>query len=160
MAHQTAADHAGGRSLKLFGGGERYFKDCVIGIDTVTRGAANASLEFAKNGSSVAPTRDIFEDCIFPVHADAATPVAVIADTSGDLDRTTIFRRCLFLNAINSASTSLTQAFNVHATVGGTMLLDNCGFTGFADQEDTPSGNVMVIGPAVAAASGLAVDVD
>ena len=64
MGHQTAADNAGGRSLTVAGDGERYFKACTFGLDTITRGAANATLQLMQSGGTPA-TRDWFEDCYF-----------------------------------------------------------------------------------------------
>lgn len=118
MGHQTAADNAGGRSLRINGSGlgEHYFRDCVIGIDTVTRGAANASLELA---SSV--TRNIFERCLFPAHTDAASPLFVSIGASG-IDRFVLFKECVF----NVMGTALTQAMSINNSAGGNVLLNSC----------------------------------
>lgn len=115
MGHQTAADHAGGRSLAITGSGlgEHYFKDCVIGLDTVTRGAANASLII-----SGASPRNIFDGCIFPAHTDAATPVFVTIGASG-IDRFVLFKDCLF----TSMGTTLTQGLSVNGAAGGHVIL-------------------------------------
>lgn len=116
MGHQTAADNAGGRSLKVGSGGngEHYFKDCVIGIDTVTRGAANASLELTG-----ATPRNIFEDCVFPAHTDAGTPLFVTVGASG-IDRFVLFKNCVF----NVMGTAMTQAMSINNSAGGNVLLN------------------------------------
>lgn len=155
MGAQLAADHAGSRSLKLSGGGERLFQNCTIGLDTVDRGAANASLEFASGA-----TRDTFNDCTFLAHADLNTALFITANAAAVIDRLVAFRRCIFHNAVNSAGTNQAQAFLVHAAAGGTILLDNCIGVGFTDWETTASGNVMILGPVpTATTSGLAIDV-
>src|SRR3990167_5722450 len=45
MGIQASADDANARSLLITDSGENEFINCTIGIDTVTRGAANSSLE-------------------------------------------------------------------------------------------------------------------
>lgn len=149
MGHQTAADNAGGRSLKISGSGlgELYFRECVIGGDTVTRGAANASLEFA-NGV----TRNIFDDCIFPAHTDAASPLFVTIG-SGGIDRFVLFRRPVF----NVMGTTLTQAMSIDNSAGGNVLLNQpmaAGITEF-DSND----NAYVDMPAAANTGGVATQV-
>jgi len=59
MGDGESAASAGSRSLKIgsSGSGENLFEDCVIGLDTVTRSAANASVEFAGATPSGLPPR-------------------------------------------------------------------------------------------------------
>jgi len=75
MGDQESADHAGSRFLKVgaSGKGENTFFRCAFGTDTVTRDAANSSIEFAG-----ATPRNSFYGCLFPFHADQATPLAVL----------------------------------------------------------------------------------
>ena len=142
-------DSAGSRHLKLTGDGERLFKDCVIGIDTADRGAANANLEL-----SSAAVRDIFEDCIFLCQADAATPVFVNANASGAIDRFAYFKKCLFMNGVGSTATSMTEAMTVHASAGGIIILHDCQLVGAGDWEKVQSSNVYVEAAQAAATSG------
>lgn len=142
MGHQTAADNAGGRSLAITGVGlgENYFKDCVVGLDTITRGAANSSL-IISGGS----TRNIFEDCIFPAHTDAASPLFVTVGASG-IDRFVLFKNCVY----NVMGTALTQAMSIDNSAGGNVLLNNCMAANVTEWDandnaytDRPAGNVL-----------------
>jgi hypothetical protein len=52
------------------------------------------------------------------------------------MDRWNLFRGCQFINAIGSTSTTQTDAFAIHATPGGLIVLQDClkiGATGWAD---------------------------
>jgi len=141
MGHQTAADNAGGRSLVVTGSGENYFKSCVVGLDTVTRGAANSSL-LISGGSA----RNIFEDCIFPAHTDSATALMATIGASG-IDRFVLFDRCIF----NVMGTTLTQAMSINASAGGNVLLKDCMSVGITEYD---AGDSAFTNNAAAAATG------
>ncbi len=149
MGAQLAADNAGSRSMTLTGDGERYFKDCTFGLDTVDRGAANATVEFIS-----AAVRDVFEDCIFIARVDAATPVHVDADASGAIDRFTYFKNCMFHNF---STTAMTEAMNVHASAGGNIILHDCQVVNATDWEAVASGNVFVEAAQANTTSGIMV---
>ncbi len=143
MGAQLAADAAGSRSLTLSGDGERYFSNCTFGLDSVDRGAANATVE-----TLAAATRDIFEDCLFIARCDAATPLHVKVAV-GTIDRFLIFKRCLFLNF---KGTEMTQVMSVAASAGGEVILVDCNHAGAAEFSagDLPLQNQ----PAAAATGG------
>jgi hypothetical protein len=149
MGNQTAADHVGGRSLTITGTGlgENYFKDCVIGLDTVTRGAANSSL-LISGGS----TRNIFENCIFPAHLDSADALFVTIGALG-IDRFVLFDNCVF----NSMGTTMTQGMSINASPGGNVLLKDCMLVGATEYDagDTAFTN----NPAAAATGGVGIAV-
>lgn len=115
MGAQLAADHASSRSLTITGTGlgENYFKDCVIGVDTVDRGAANSQLVIS-GGSA----RNIFENCTFLSRADASTPLFVSIGASG-IDRFVDFVDCMFHNH----GTTLTTAMSINASPGGSVII-------------------------------------
>ncbi len=134
LANATAGDNATGASLELYGAQENYFSNCTIGIDTVTRTAANANLKISLGSDTVA--RNVFDDCIFPMMADADAPLFIKQGDSLGMDRWNLFRRCQFINCIGSTSTQQTDAFSVHATPGGLLVLQDClkiGATGWAN---------------------------
>lgn len=124
MADQASADDAGSRSLKIGSGGsgENTFVDCVIGGDTVTRGAANASVELAG-----ATPRNVFRGCIFPFMCDASTPLGILGTGNGCVDRWNLFDRCTFYNAVDSTSTAMTVlgSFTTNAPGGSVVLKDS-----------------------------------
>lgn len=154
MGHATAAAQAGGRSLVVGGAGlgENTFVGCSIGVDTVARTAANASLELL--GST---PRNIFKGCVFPAYATAATPYFV---TATSVDRMNMFEDCSFINSVKSGSgTALTSGFQAAGAIGGLLLLKGCTFVGATDIEGTPSNNIFIDGAApTAATSQLAVN--
>lgn len=121
------ADHTGSRALVVgaagTGRGEHTFENCVIGLDTRTRGVANAALEFV-GGSP----RNTFRNCTFPSHLDASTALAVMIGTGG-IDRWVLFDNCSFLNF----GSVMTQVFSAGASAGGNVLLQNCGAVNVTD---------------------------
>lgn len=135
LGSSKPADQAGSRNLKLVGDGERYFEACTLGVDTVVRGAANASLELAN-----AAVRDQFVNCDFLQRSDQTTPVFIDADASSAIDRFTKLRGCLGINH----GTKIAEALNVHATAGGWIVLHDTQFLNMTKLEDTASTNVYV----------------
>ncbi len=139
MANDTAAGGSGSRSILITGGdsGENLFKNCVLGGDTIARGAANATLELASG-----TTRNIFENCYFISWSDATSPVHVDADAANALGRFAIFKDCTFLNF----GTTILECFNIHATVNGTFIIQNSYSQGATDWENSISGNLYLEG--------------
>ncbi len=117
---ETAADHAGMRSLTVAGdGGENYWKDCVIGLDTTPRGgAASAEMEFTG-----ATPRNMFEDCIILYRTDAAAHDGVLIGSNG-INLWLIFKKCIFWNDVVSG-TNMDEHFNL-TSPGGYVLLEKC----------------------------------
>ena len=106
------------------GGSENYFDECVIGLDTIARTAANASITIP---ASAKVTRNVFNRCIFPGLFSGSGTSAFFIDASAAaaVDRDTIFRDCYFYSAINSGGSALSAAAN--APVGnGTLVFDRC----------------------------------
>ena len=153
MGAQLAADHADSRVLTLSGDGERYFSNCTFGLDTVDRGAANATIGYLSQA-----VRDIFEDCYFIMRADTTTPTHILADTSLIIDRFQIFKNCNFYNGgtFTGGSTPI-EVMNVHASVGGVFIMQGSHFTGFDAWEDVASTRVYVENAQAAATTGLMV---
>jgi hypothetical protein len=84
---------AGGRCLKIAGGEENLFEDCVIGLDTIDRTAANANVEF-----SAGAARNVFRRCIFPITTSTTTPLLIKLAAAGAIDRFNIFEDCVIWN--------------------------------------------------------------
>ena len=120
MGNATAAAQTGSRSLTISGAGENSFTDCQIGLDTVTRSAANASLEFLAGSP-----RNHFKGCTLPVLTSAAGALWVTVGADG-IDRYALFDDCAFINCVESGSTTLTAGIIANASAGGAVLLQNC----------------------------------
>lgn len=130
IADAGSAADAGSRSLKIgaAGSGEHTFVNCTIGLDTVTRGAANANLELAGG-----TPRNSFLNCLFPVCTSAATPLGILVTGASAIDRWNRFVNCFFPNAMSSGATAQTViASMTNASPGGFLAMDNCWFVGDA----------------------------
>ena len=132
MGIQAAADDTAGRSLLFTGAGEIEVRNSTIGIDTVTRGAANASFE--ATGSCA---RNKFISCYFPAYTDSADVLFVKADTGNCTERFLLFSDCLFNNATLGSSTTMTIAMDLSATGNGTVILKDSYQIGCTDWTNT-----------------------
>lgn len=158
MGDAASAADAGSRSVKIgsAGSGELYFGHCVFGLDTVARGAANATLEFAGG-----TPRNVFEDCMFIMNASASSPFHVIGSGASCIDRGNVFRRTQFLNDIKSGSTTISADISLtNASPGGLLLLNSCSSVGATKWGDTNGllNSYVDNGPPTASTSGLAVN--
>jgi len=156
MGDNESAQSAGSRSVKISTTGENVFQNCVIGVDTITRTAANASVEFAGG----AP-RNQFIDCIFPFMTSAATPLGIIVSAAAGSDRFQYFKQCAFINAVKSTSTAMDGLATLAASMGGLLLMKDCTLVGITEfgTDATSRGQIYVDGGTVTAAtSGIAVN--
>lgn len=151
-----SGDEANSCHLKISGGQENVFENCYIGLDTAARSTTNANVEMVS-----AATRNIFKNCIFPAYADNAGALFVKVDGSGDIDRFVLFDNCTFINADNSAGTTMTAGMDVHASAGGHVIVNNCALIGASDWEAADSSVIRLIGATPSGVlTGIAVDVD
>jgi hypothetical protein len=130
----VAFDTATAADLELYGAQENYFVNCCVGADTVAK-TTGANLRITLGATTNA--RNTFDDCIFPLFADADAPRFIRQGDSVGMDRWNLFRRCQFINTIGSTSTQQTDAFAIHATPGGLIVCQDClkiGATGWSDQ--------------------------
>lgn len=132
IGHATPAGETGARCLLITGAGENEFYNCVFGLDTVTRTAANATVEIT--GSSA---RNRFVGCDFVVFTSDAGVVHVKADTGNAFERFLLFENCLFLNADLDSSTALTVNMDLSATGNGTVFLKDSWSKGATDWTNT-----------------------
>ena len=117
MGDVTSATDAGSRCILISGGGqENYFLHCNVGIDTVQRTNANATVEIAGGGP-----RNVFENCTFPIWSSDGLQYALLGAAAAALDRWILFRNCAFFHG---AGTILAQLFHLVAGVGGFAILD------------------------------------
>ena len=141
MGDATSAADAGSRNL-LLSAGENYFSHCNVGLDTVQRTNANASVEISGNSA-----RNLFEDCIFSIDSSDGLQYILLAAAAAALDRWTMFKRCMFLNDLGSGSTILAQLFHVVASAGGILVLDiGCGWIATAIGDTATKAQVYVSG--------------
>lgn len=157
IADAASAASASARSLLITGStGENTFVNCEIGIDTVTRSAANSSLEFA-SGSP----RNTFLQCNFPFMTSASTPLGIITSGAAAMDRWQKFDRCTFINNVQSTSTTMAGLATLAASSGGLVLMKDATLVGITEYgtDATSRGQIYVDGGTVTAAtSGIAVN--
>ena len=153
MGHATPAAEAGARTVLVTAAGELEFINCTFGVDTVTRSAANASLELT--GSC---PRNRFVGCHFPVFTDDAAALWVKADTGNCFERFLIFEDCFFSNASQGSSTAMTVGMDVSTTGNGTIYVLDSWWHGATDLVNnvtnvyinnnvvaTPDGGAMIV---------------
>ena len=113
----------GARALKVGGIGENTFSNCVLGVDTESRAAANYTLEFVTGGTpAVGTPRNHFEHCFFEMYAGAATAAHILIGADG-IDRYVKFEDCIFNNAVKSGATTINQVANLNAAIGGLIYV-------------------------------------
>lgn len=131
------AVQTGARAFKLnTSTGECTFRGCVFGVDTISRGAANYNIEIAGGAPRVS-----FEDCDFEAMIGAGgTGGGWVLVGSAGIDRYLDFKNCLFMNAVNSTASTLTQGFNLSGSAGGMVNLINSPWVGATHAETSASG--------------------
>jgi len=121
--HATQAIN-GGASLSL-SGSENLFKNCTIGVDTISAATGMMSIIFPAGSQA---SRNQFEDCIIQLYAGhtGAGFVEVMDGTA--IDRWTLFKRCTFINS-NSDNFLMASAFVIPsfaANNSSRILLNDC----------------------------------
>jgi len=143
------------RSVKIVGEGENKFIDCTIGLDTITRTVANASLDLAG-----ATARNEFINCVFPFQTSAAGVLGILLTGNGAIDRWQLFDRCKFINNVGSTSTQMTVLASATTNAaGGILAFKDCMLVGITKFGDANALGVSYVdgGAPTAATSGIAV---
>lgn len=156
MGDAASAQDTGSRNLLLQTTGENYFNHCSIGIDTVARTVANASVEF-KGGCP----RNVFEDCLFPIWATNAGVLGVYTAAAAASDRFQMFKRCVFVNSLKSgAGTAMTALSTLAASQGGLHYYKDCSLIGVSGwgTDATSKAQMYIDGYVPSNASGISVN--
>lgn len=151
----AGAQSTGSRHLKITTTGENMFVDCTIGIDTVLRTVANASVEFAGGCP-----RNQFINCTFPFFGNAAGVLGVKVAAAAGSDRFQNFINCRFENAIGSTSTQMDAISTLAANMGGLLVFENCalvGITGYGT-DATSRAQIRILGPQPNNGAGISVE--
>ena len=120
MGDSTSATSSTSRNILITGGGENLFAHCNIGLDTVVRTNANASIEL-KAGTP----RNSFENCTFLMWSSDGLQYFLYGAAAGCLDRWVLFKGCNFINSTKSgAGTACALAFVLAASAGGLVAFD------------------------------------
>ena len=156
-ADAASAGDTGSFSFSLggAGAGECAFYRCNFGTDTVTRTVANASLNLTG-----ATPRNRFTECTFQMYTSSALATHVVGTGNACVDRETIFERCMFMNAISSASTEINAVANfTTGAPGGMLLFKDCTTIGATKWGTTNAlaNSYVDGGPPTGSSTGLAV---
>ena len=140
--------------ISLSGAQENLFEECNIGVDSIARTVANASV-ICSGGAA----RNIFKKSTFLAYATASTPYFVDVSATASIDRLLLFQDCFFNNAVNSGTgTAMAVAVNPSASAGGQVVFDGCTAAGLTAWAAGSTANVLVTSsaPATSGAGGLA----
>ena len=144
----TPAATTGAYSLKLNGGSENTFEQCVIGSDTIDMSAANGVISLDGGGA-----RNAFYDCDILSFSSTAGHGAIISADATAWDRALVFARCRFINVKANGASALTAAFIGTNATSGYILMDSCSLFGWAAW--TASSGSVYVANSDATASGV-----
>jgi hypothetical protein len=116
MGDTTGATDAGSRCILIKSADENYFYHCNIGLDTVERTGANASVEV-----SGGTARTIFENCTFLFWSSDGDTYGLLAAAAAAFDRFVLFKGCNFIAGVG---TIIAAAFHAAAGAGGLICFD------------------------------------
>ena len=142
IGNTTPAGETGARALLLTAAQENEFYECTFGLDTVTRTAANATVELTGNACA----RNKFIDCDFVIFTSDASAVHIKADTGNAYERFLLIDNCRFMNADTASSTTLTTNMDLSATGNGTVFIKDSWSKGATDWSNSFT-NVFVTMP-------------
>lgn len=147
----------GAASLKIDGGAENVFKNCVLGLDTISRDASTNG-ELWLDGAA---TRNKFEDCLIQAYISAAGYDHVTVNDTTGIDRWLWFKNCLFLSKSDNKAVTQTQVFAIPASIsqGAIILQDTYAFSdgGAVDWDGSNRGIIWTnnVAAAATAAGGI-----
>jgi hypothetical protein len=110
-------------ALKIDGGAENYFVDCVIGNDTTAIDADTEGCLWVDG----AATRNWFKSCLFAAFISAAGFEHVVLEDATAIDRFLMFEDCIFysISANNAAPQDQIFEFKASLTQGHVILKDS-----------------------------------
>lgn len=123
MGHANGAARAGSYCILLDAAEENSFDGCTIGLETIQRSAANASVR-VRNGAH----RNNFRNCDFAMAASQTSPLALDLNASNALNGGSMqMTNCSFRNllGISGAATPAVVA-TIASDVNGVLYFYNC----------------------------------
>ena len=148
---------AGAASLKIDGGAENVFRECTIGLDTISRDETTNGELWLDGGA----TRNKFIDCLVQAYiSNAGYDHVTVNDTTG-IDRWLWFKNCLFLSKSTNKAVNQTQVFAIPASIsqGAIILQDTYAFSdgGAVDWDGSNRGIIWTnnVAAAATAAGGI-----
>jgi len=132
-------------------GSENTFDRCTFGIN-------NSGIREGENGEILmvgAQGQNFFNDCVILSQSATAGKGAIKVSGAATLGGWTFFRNCTFVNWLSGALTTNTSLVIGDSPNNCGILLDRCGFVGFAAIADAGWDKVYSTGPAGEATGGI-----
>lgn len=151
MGSADLGSAANATSLKVNGGTECLWKNCTIGLDTIERDGDSKGELWFDGGAS----RMIFEDCRIITYLSADNQSVTVEDGTA-IDRTIMFKDCLFFAKSTNKAVAQTTVFSIPAGISqGAIILQDTYAASDGGAVDWDSGNRGIIwSNNVAAAAG------
>ena len=152
MGDDASAQSTTSRCLKISGTGENQFVNCTIGVDTVARTVANASVELA----SGTPRND-FIGCTFALLTTSADALCVLGAAAGCIDRFSLIKDPVIAASLVGGGIAITGFVKLAASAGGYIIIANpisMGVTTWG-YDATTDAQVKIIGPVTPANGAL-----
>lgn len=149
-ANRTAA-----RAMLITGStGEITMRNCVLGGDTLQRGAANYTLEIAGGAPRITLINCDFEADL----AVGGTGGSHILIGASGIDRYLNLVNCRFINDTKSSGSAMTQLMHLDAAIGGLILWHNSVAVGVTHIETSPTNQIFLsnAAPSSTADTGIA----
>lgn len=154
MGHATASAGVSSYSLKLDAAEECLFDKCTIGLTTIKRtGAGTNQAQILFDNSA---HRNEFNECRVINWSETQAHVLLkelAADAMADFN---IWNKCLFYNFWTNHGNTLTELFDTQVGATHDNIFIEPSLVGIAELDAGDVTGVHVIGPATAAASGIA----
>lgn len=156
LGNATAADTAAGSTCHINGGQENWFTGCTFGLDTVTRGAANFTVELES-----AASRNRFWDCDFVMHADATSPFHVKLEGTSAIDRWVEFKNCTFYTFWTNDGDKITAVFDTseQSATGHVRMTGTYNMQG-ADNWEASDTSRIFFAPATSTPNAIGIDIN
>ena len=132
-------------------GSENTFDRCTFGIN-------NSGIREAANGEILmvgAQGQNFFNDCVILSQSATEGKGAIKVSGAATFGGWTFFRNCTFVNWLSGAITANTSLVIGDAQNNCGIILDRCGFVGFAAIADANWDKVVSTGPAGEATGGI-----
>ena len=120
MGHADNASAANAASLKLNGGTESVFRNCVIGVDTIEQDGDSKGQIWLDGGAS----RMWFYDCLIQNYVSDTDAFHVTIEDAQGIDRWLGFTRCLFLAKSTNKAVTQGSVFSIPAISQGAIVLE------------------------------------
>lgn len=152
MGHASISSETDSDSLFMNGAEENLFKKCTIGVTTTKRTGVNTQIRF--DGSA---KRNVFEKCKITNWSETAGHPLITEADAAAMEDYNIFEDCLFFNFWTNHGGTLTEVMDANVGATHDTIFINPLMVGILEIEAGDVASVKATGPAMVAATGIAV---